>query len=102
GPEQSEARSRQRGPGLGRGSGYDAVLRWEHPNPEPDLAGYIVVMRSTTAADWESEIWAGNEREFTMKNTPIDQYVFGVKSVDLEGHESPVSAYLTAPRRSYQ
>jgi peptidase M28-like protein len=85
--------------GLTRGSGYDAVLRWEHPNPEPDLAGFIVVIRSTIAPDWEREIWAGNVREFTIKDTPIDQLVFGVKAVDREGHESPVSAYSTTPRR---
>jgi hypothetical protein len=86
-------------PGLSRGaSGYDAVLRWEQPDPEPDLAGFIVVMRSTTAPDWEREIWAGNVRELTLKNTPIDQLVFGVKAVDRDGHESPVSAYVNQPR----
>jgi hypothetical protein len=86
--------------GLTRGSGYDALLRWDHPDPEPDLAGFMVVIRSTTAPDWEREIWAGNVREFTLKNTPIDQLVFGVKAVDRDGHESPVSAYVTQPRRS--
>lgn len=84
--------------GLTRGtSGYDAVLRGEQQDPERDLAGFIVVMRSTTAADWEHEIWVGNVREFTLKNTPIDQLVFGVKAVDRDGHESPVSAYVTQP-----
>lgn len=87
-------------PGLTRGTGYDAVLRWEQPNPEPDLAGFIVVVRSTTAPDWEREIWAGNVREFTLKNTPIDQLVFGVKAVDTSGHESPVSAYVNPPPTS--
>src|SRR6185295_6633135 len=86
------------GPGLSRGAGYDAVLRWQYPNPEPDLAGFIVVVRSTTSPDWEREIWAGNVKEFTLKNTSIDQLVFGVKSVDREGHESPVSAYVLMPR----
>ncbi len=47
--------------------------------------------------DWEREIWVGNVREFTMKNTPNDQVVFGVKAVDQAGHESPVSAYVTQP-----
>jgi hypothetical protein len=88
-------------PGLTRGaSGYDAVLRWEQPDPEPDLAGFIIVVRSTIAPDWEREVWAGNVREFTFKNTPIDQFVFGVKSVDRGGHESPVSAYVNEPRRA--
>ena len=91
-------RAQPTGPGLSRGGGYDAVLRWEHPDAEPDLAGFIVVVRSTTAPDWEREIWAGNVKEFTLKNTSIDQVVFGVKSVDREGHESPVSAYVLVPR----
>ena len=83
-------------PGLTRGEGYDAVLRWEQPDSEPDLAGFIVVVRATTAPDWEREIWVGNVREFVLKNTPIDQLVFGVKAVDTTGHESPVSAYVNA------
>jgi hypothetical protein len=97
--EAPTARPQPAGPGLTRGaSGYDAVLRWEQPDPEPDLAGFVVVVRSTTAADWEREIWAGNVKEFTLKNTSIDQLVFGVKAVDKEGHESPVSAYVLIPR----
>jgi len=78
---------------LQRGAGYDAALTWEFPNPDPDLAGFIVVVRSTTAPDWEREIFVGNVRQFTLKNTPIDQLVFGVKAVDASGHESLVSAY---------
>jgi hypothetical protein len=97
--EAPTARAQPAGPGLSRGSsGYDAVLRWDQPDPEPDLAGFVVVVRSTTAPDWEREIWAGNVKEFTLKNTSIDQLVFGVKAVDKEGHESPVSAYVLVPR----
>src|SRR5262249_48840816 len=60
--EEVEANTRRQatGPGLSRGGGYDAVLKWDYPDPEPDLAGFIVVVRSTTASDWEREIWAGN------------------------------------------
>ena len=96
--EAPAPRAQPTGPGLGRGSGYDAVLRWDQPDPEPDLAGFIVVVRSTMAPEWEREIWVGNVKEFALKNTSIDQLVFGVKSVDKEGHESPVSAYVLAPR----
>lgn len=99
---QGYSRPAQTGPGLGRGSGYDAVLRWDYPNPGPDLAGFTVVIRSTLAPDWGREIWAGNVREFTIKNLPIDHVVLGVKSLDKEGHESPVSAYWTQPRRIEQ
>jgi hypothetical protein len=96
-PADAATRARTQ-PGLTRGaSGYDAVLRWEEADPEPNLAGFIVVMRSTTSVDWEREFWVGNVREFTLKNTPIDQVVLGVKAVDQAGHESPVSAYVTQP-----
>ncbi len=87
------------GIGLSRGSGYDAVLRWDYPNPDPDLSGFVVVARSTTAPDWEQEIWAGNVKEFTIRNLSIDQVVLGVKAVDRSGHESPAAAYWTQPRR---
>ncbi len=92
---------RTNGPSLTRGAGYDAVLRWEQPEAAPDLAGFVVVMRSTTSPDWEREFWAGDVRQFTLKNLPIDQVVLGVKAVDRDGHESPVSAYVTAPRRDW-
>ena len=88
-----------RAPGLSRGAGYDAILRWDYSGPSNELAGFIVVIRSTTSPDWEREVWAGNVREFSIKNLPIDQVVLGVKSVDAAGHESPVSAYWTQPRR---
>jgi Zn-dependent M28 family amino/carboxypeptidase len=99
-PVTKAAPGDRNGPGLRRGSGYDAVLSWQQPNPEPDLAGFMVVVRSTTAPDWEREIWAGDVREFTLKNMPIDELVFGVKAVDRDGHESPASAYVTLPRRA--
>jgi hypothetical protein len=92
---------RTNGPSLTRGTGYDAVLKWEQPEAAPDLAGFVVVMRSTTSPDWEREFWAGNVRQFTVKKLPIDQVVLGVKAVDKEGHESPVSAYVTAPRKDW-
>jgi hypothetical protein len=85
-------------PGLSRGTGYDAVLRWTEPEAGPDLAGFVVVVRSTTAPDWETEIWAGNVHQFTLKDTPIDQIVLGVKAVDRAGRESPVSAYVNPSR----
>jgi hypothetical protein len=85
-------------PGLGRGAGYDAVLRWSEPGAEMNVAGFMVVLRSTTAPDWEKEIWAGNVFEFTLRDMPIDQVVLGVKAVDAQGHESPVSAYVNPSR----
>jgi hypothetical protein len=86
------------GPGLTRGtSGYDAALRWAMPNPEPDLAGYAVVIRSTTSAQWEREIYVGNVTEYAIPNLSIDDVVIGVKAIDKEGNQSLVSVYEQAP-----
>ncbi len=83
---------------LARGkSGYDAALRWLAPNPEADLAGYAIVIRSTTAALWEREIYVGNVTEFTLPDVSIDDVVFGVKAIDKDGNPSLVSAYDQAP-----
>jgi hypothetical protein len=80
-------------PMLTRGkSGYDAVLRWL-PNKEPDLAGYAVLIRSTTSPVWEREIWAGNVTTFTLPDVSIDDVVIGVKAVDRDGNQSVVSCY---------
>jgi hypothetical protein len=81
-------------PLLTRGkSGYDAVLRWL-PNTEPDLAGYSVLMRSTTSPVWEREVWVGNVTSYTMPDVSIDDVVIGVKAVDKDGNASLVSPYM--------
>src|ERR1700679_1141734 len=80
-------------PMLTRGkSGYDAVLRWL-PNSEADLAGYSVLVRSTTAPDWEREVWVGNVTTYTMPDVSIDDIVVGVRAVDKDGNGSLVSSY---------
>jgi hypothetical protein len=84
---------------LNRGeSRYDARLRWIEANPDADLAGYVVVMRPTTAPYWEREIFVGDQREFTLPEVSIDEWVFGIKAVDKDGNESLVSPYVPAPR----
>ncbi len=86
-------------PLIGRGkSRYDAVLRWKDENPEPDLAGYIVVMRRTTSPDWERAVFVGKVNEYTFKNVSVDDVVFGVKAIDRDGNESLVSPYVSGPR----
>jgi peptidase M28-like protein len=93
-------RKGDRQPMLSRGkSGYDAALRWQ-PSPAPDLAGYAIVIRSTTAPDWEREIWVGNVTSYTLPDVSIDNIVLGVKAVDRDGNQSLVSAYLEPVSRS--
>lgn len=89
-------RDEQGRPMIGRGSGYDAVLRWK-PSPG-DITGYSIVMRKTTSPEWEKEIYVGNVTEFILKDVSIDAFVFGVKAIGEDGAESLVSAYVMPPR----
>ncbi|HXF04511.1 MAG TPA: M20/M25/M40 family metallo-hydrolase [Blastocatellia bacterium] len=86
-------------PLIGRGrSGYAAHLRWRNDAPEADLAGYAIVIRATTAPDWEREIFVGNVTEYVLEDVSIDAFTFGVKAIDRDGNESLVSAYVNPPR----
>lgn len=87
------------GPGLSRGKGYDAVARWAMPSPEPDIAGYSLLIRDTTAPLWQREIYVGNVTEYTIPDTSIDDIVVGVRAIDKDGNPSLVSAYAMAPTR---
>ena len=87
------------GPGLSRGKGYDAVARWAMPNPEPDIAGYSLLIRDTPAPLWRPEIYVGNVTEYIMPDTSIDDIVVGVRAIDKDGNPSLVSAYAMAPTR---
>jgi Peptidase family M28 len=96
--ENAQAAARPLGPGLSRGkTGYDAALRWEMPTPEPDIAGYAIVIRATTSALWEREIYVGNVTEYTIPDLSIDDVVIGVKAIDKDGNQSLVSAYELPP-----
>jgi hypothetical protein len=65
------------------------ALSWD-ANPEPDLAGYEVVMRETTAANWTSAISVGNVTSVTL-NISKDNVQFGLRAVDRAGHRSPAA-----------
>lgn len=87
------------GPNLARGkSGYDALLKWKEQGDVTDLAGFSVVWRDSVSPYWEKEFWVGPGKEFRLADVSIDDIVLGVKAVDKEGNESPVSVYRIAPR----
>jgi len=82
---------------LTRGAGYDAVMKWKNAQPEPDLAGYAVVIRKSTSPDWEREIYVGDVTSYTLPNVNIDEVILGVKAIDRDGNESLVAAFVTQP-----
>src|SRR5437868_2930861 len=65
------------------------TLSWD-ANPESDLAGYEVVMRETTAANWTSAIGVGNVTSVTL-NISKDNVQFGLRAIDKAGHRSPAA-----------
>ena len=75
----------------------DTDLKWE-ANKEPDLAGYEIVWRDTTAPTWTNSQAVGNVTTFTMKGMSKDNYFFGVRALDKEGHRSPAT-YPRPPMR---
>ncbi len=73
----------------------DSTLVWA-ANPEPDVAGYRIVWRDTTAAQWEGSQYVGNVTEATVKLSK-DNVFFGVQAIDKDGNVSP--ATYPAPLR---
>lgn len=68
----------------------DTTLMWQ-PNTEPDLKGYEIVYRDTTAPYWQHTIWVGNVTNFTVKGITKDNFLFGVRAVDKNGNRSVVT-----------
>lgn len=67
----------------------DTDLKWD-ANTEEDLAGYEIVWRETTAPFWTDAKFVGKVTSHTMKEMSKDNYFFGVRAVDRDGHRSPV------------
>jgi Zn-dependent M28 family amino/carboxypeptidase len=65
-------------------------LRWDAV-AHPDLAGYKIYWRDTTAPQWQHSRFVGDVTEFTLEGMVIDNYLYGVAAVSTEGHESLVA-----------
>lgn len=68
------------------------TLEWDELDPEknPDIKGYKVYWRLTTAPVWTHSQFVGDTTEFTLDDIIIDNYFFGVSSVSEDGYESPI------------
>ena len=65
------------------------TLKWSMGKDE-NLAGYRVYWRLTTEPEWTHSRWVGKVDHHTLENIVIDNYLFGVASVAVDGNESPV------------
>jgi hypothetical protein len=68
----------------------DTDLTWTR-GTEPDLAGYEVVWRETTDADWTHVIPVGDVTSAHLAHFSKDNVFFGVRALDRDGHHSPVA-----------
>ncbi|WP_425341974.1 M20/M25/M40 family metallo-hydrolase [Amycolatopsis coloradensis] len=67
----------------------DTDLVWRR-GTDPDLAGYEVVWRETTAADWTHAIKVGDRTEAKV-DLSKDNVFFGVRAVGKNGRRGPVA-----------
>ncbi|WP_435413131.1 M28 family peptidase [Psychroserpens mesophilus] len=64
-----------------------AKLKWD---PVEGAKGYKIYWRDTTSPTWDYSRFVGNVTEFTLEGIVIDNFYFGIASVDEEGYESVV------------
>lgn len=67
----------------------DTELKWDGGD-DADIAGYEIVWRDTTAAEWTNAVNVGNVTTHIAKDMSKDNYFFGVRAVDKNGNKSPV------------
>lgn len=69
--------------------GDDTTLRWT-ASPEPDVAGYELLRRTTTAPAWEHADDVGDVTTVTVPHGK-DDWFFAVRAYDREGYRSPAA-----------
>lgn len=73
---------------IGARLSYDTDLQWAAP--DSDTSGYEIVWRETTEPTWTHSVRIGKADHYTAKGLSKDNYFFGVRSLDKNGHRSPV------------
>ncbi len=71
------------------GLNNNTVLKWD-AGTDSDLAGYELVWRDTSAAEWTGSRPVGNVTTYTATGMSKDNYFFGIRAVDKAGNKSPV------------
>jgi len=75
-------------------------LKWDPIEDTDQLAGYKVHWRETTSPQWEYSRFVGKDTDITLKGIIIDNFLFGVSSINRNGHESIIVYPKTLiPRR---
>ncbi len=65
----------------------NTTFRWK-ANPEPNVAGYRVLWRETTAPFWQNSEDFGGVTRATVVGVSKDNVVFGLQAIDKDGNAS--------------
>jgi hypothetical protein len=76
-----------------------AQLAWQSPEDTVNVAGYRVYWRRTDSPTWDHSEWVGTVTGHVFTGRVVDNYFFGVASVNKDGNESPVVFPTPAPAR---
>ncbi len=68
----------------------DTDLQWD-ASPDPNIKGYEIVWRETTASRWTKSLFVGKVTKYTVVGLSKDNFFFGVRAVDSQGRKSPVA-----------
>ena len=72
--------------------GSDWELSWKAP-ASPNVAGYEITIRPTTAARVTQVVAVGNVTNFLLQDRQADDYWIGIRSLDAEGHRSLIRSF---------
>ena len=61
-------------------------LKWDAPAAGPKPAGYYVLIRETSAPQWQQKVFVADTKADLTQSK--DNYIFGVAAVDAQGHQS--------------
>jgi Zn-dependent M28 family amino/carboxypeptidase len=64
------------------------TLNWDGPASTDGIAGYEILLRKTTAPDWEKTIWIPAGETKTVLDYSKDDYLFAVRAVGATGARS--------------
>jgi hypothetical protein len=65
-------------------------FKWEHPD-DKSIKGYKIYWRETTSSTWDNSRLIDKVDNYTLEGIVIDNFIFGISTVNKKGFESLVS-----------
>jgi hypothetical protein len=65
-------------------------FRWEHPD-DKSIKGYKIYWRETTSSTWDNSRLIDKIDNYTLEGIVIDNFIFGISTVNKKGFESLVT-----------